>query len=78
MSQVLVRKLDRAVIDALKARANRNGRSLEQELREVLTAAAKPSAAEKISLAAKRVSAMTRPVPHALAEDIIREDRDRR
>ena len=77
MSQVLVRKLDRAVIDALKARANRNGRSLEQELREVLTAAAKPSAAEKIALA-ERVSAMTRPVPHALAEDIIREDRDRR
>ncbi len=77
MSQVLVRRLDRAVIDALKARAGRNGRSLEQELREILTAAAKPSVDEKLALV-ERVSAMTRPVPHPPAEDIIREDRDRR
>ncbi len=77
MGQVLVRRLERAVIDALKARANRNGRSLEQELREILTAAAKPSVDEKLALV-ERVSAMTRPVPHPLAEDIIREDRDRR
>ncbi len=77
MGQVLVRRLERAVIDALKARANRNGRSLEHELREILTAAAKPSVDEKLALV-ERVSAMTRPVPHPLAEDIIREDRDRR
>jgi plasmid stability protein len=37
MAQVIIRNLDPRTVEALKARAKRNGRSLEAELREVLT-----------------------------------------
>ncbi|MFL9825899.1 FitA-like ribbon-helix-helix domain-containing protein [Rhodoplanes sp. SY1] len=40
MGEILVRNLDDAVIARLERRAALNGRSLEQELREVLAAAA--------------------------------------
>jgi len=36
MAQVLVRNLDKKTVDRLKARARRNGRSLEAELRVIL------------------------------------------
>lgn len=39
MAQVLVRDLDEAVVEQLKARAAGNDRSLEAELRAILTAA---------------------------------------
>ena len=50
MGQVLVRGLDDHVIESLKTKAALKGRSLEQELREVLTAAAPLTAEEKIAL----------------------------
>jgi antitoxin FitA len=37
MAQVIIRNLDAKTVEALKARAKRNGRSLEAELRDVLT-----------------------------------------
>ncbi len=37
MAQVIIRNLDAETVAALKARAKRNGRSLEAELRDVLT-----------------------------------------
>jgi plasmid stability protein len=36
MAQVIIRNLDAETVESLKARAKRNGRSLEAELREVL------------------------------------------
>ena len=36
MPQVLVRSLDRPVLNRLKARAKRNGRSLQAELKAIL------------------------------------------
>lgn len=42
MTQILVRRLAPDVKDGLRARAKRNGRSLEAEAREVLRAAAQP------------------------------------
>ena len=36
MPTITVRKLDQAVIDALKARAEKNGRSMEEEVRSIL------------------------------------------
>lgn len=77
MRQVIVRNLDDAVIAALKVRANHCGHSLEQELRDILTQAAKLTAAEKRDLV-DRIRAATAPGPHPLAEDLIREDRDSR
>jgi len=50
MGQVLVRNLDEHVIESLKTKAALKGRSLEQELRDVLTAAAPLTAEEKIAL----------------------------
>ena len=39
MSQVLVRNLDEPILERLKARARRNGRSLQAELKAILEAA---------------------------------------
>jgi len=39
MAQVIVRNLDPGVVERLKARARRHGRSLEGELREILSGA---------------------------------------
>ena len=41
MGQVLVRNLDDRVIESLKTKAELKGHSLEQELRDVLTNAAR-------------------------------------
>lgn len=77
MGQVLVRNLDDGVIGILKTKAELHGRSLEQELREILTAAAGLTPAEKVAFA-DRIRAMT---PHRLttdSTDLIRADRDSR
>ncbi len=77
MAQVIVRNLDEGVVSVYKERAREKGRSLQQELRDTLTRQAKLSPKEKIALA-KRIRAMSPPRPHPPAEDLIREDRDRR
>lgn len=41
MSQVLVRSLDATLVERLKARARRHGRSLQAELKAILEAASK-------------------------------------
>jgi antitoxin FitA len=53
MGQVLVRNLDDNVIDNFKTKAEIKGHSLEQELREVLTAAAPLTPEEKVALSRK-------------------------
>jgi plasmid stability protein len=50
MGQVLVRNLDERVIESLKIKAALKGRSLEQELRDVLTRAAPLTPEEKVAL----------------------------
>ena len=62
MGQVIVRNLDDAVIAAHKQRAKARGVSLEQQLRDVLAEAAKPSRAELIA-DLRRIRAMTPPGP---------------
>ncbi len=75
MAQILVRKLDRDVVDRLKAKAKAKGKSLEQEAREILTSSVNTSREEFIAwaaaLRAKQRMNKTR------AADLIREDRDR-
>ncbi len=78
MAQVLVRGLEAQVIDRYKARAAAKGHSLEQELREVITAHAPLTAAEKLAWA-DEIRAMTptdRPQSDSTA--IIRAYRDSR
>jgi plasmid stability protein len=77
MAQVIVRNLDDNVVAQLKERAACKGRALEQELREILTEAAKPTRAELVA-EMDRIRAMTPKTHRTLAEDIIRESRDSR
>ena len=50
MAQVLIRNIDDDTLEALKARARLHGNSLEQELREIVRAAAPLTAAEKVEI----------------------------
>jgi plasmid stability protein len=75
MGQVLVRNLADEVIEAHRARAKARGVSLEQELRDVLRRAARPTRQELLEDMA-RCRAMTPLVHRTRAEDIIREVRD--
>ena len=76
MAQVIVRNLDRATVDALKARAAAQGRSLEQELRLLLASAAVPSREQVVEIAAAIRGLSSRPVTVNL-EALIGEDRER-
>jgi len=77
MGQVLIRGVDDVVLQSLKERATEHGRSLEAELRVVLTEAARPSRAALIK-ELEEIRAMTPNVPGPLAEDLVREGRDER
>lgn len=78
MAQVIVRNLNESVVAALKRKAELHGRSLEQELREILSAATRLTKDDRILLS-KRIRAMT---PAGVAQTnsakFIREDRDQR
>lgn len=79
MAQVLVRNLDDAVVERLKARAAKAGRSLEAELRGILEAAAQQERDGWLGrVAAIRARTPPRPASVPLSEDLIREDRDTR
>lgn len=75
MSDILVRGLNSVTVDRLKARAKRNGRSLQREAKLILEQAATPTIAEALASAdrirrgiGKRFSDSSR---------LIRQDRDR-
>jgi plasmid stability protein len=75
MAQVIVRNLDDEIVVRLKRRAKNHGRSLEQELRDILQAAVRPGKGE-ILRELDRISAMTPPGPTIDVVALIREDRD--
>jgi plasmid stability protein len=78
MAQVIVRNLDGGTVRLLKMKAELHGRSLEQELREILSNAARLSPEERVALA-ERIAAMTPPgAQQTDSAQLIREDRDRR
>ena len=74
-TQVVVRNLEPGVVAALKRRANRAGRSLERELRLILSREARPDRRELIA-EANRIRAMT-PGPLPDSTGLLRQDRDR-
>jgi plasmid stability protein len=74
MGQILVRNLDEAVIERLKLKAKRENSSLEQTVRDIITAAAKPSRQEVID-EIRRIRAMM-PASTLDSAALIREDRD--
>jgi len=77
MGRIIIRNLDDDVIARLKARAQANGRSLEAEVRHVLTQAASRSDANGLRALAERIAAMTPDVPQTDSTDLLRKDRRR-
>ncbi len=77
MASVLVRDLDPAVVDRLKARAEENGRSLQKELKAILELAAAQATWAEARAAAERVRQMLGGRQFSDSTDLVREDRDR-
>ncbi len=77
MANVTIRNLDDGVVERLKAQAKSHHRSLEAELREILSAAVRRASREELLAEAKRIAAMTLDVPQTDSALLIREDRDR-
>ena len=79
MGQVIVRNLDDGVIAALRARAARQERSLEAELRVILERAATERVVD-IAEARARADRIRRGLEgrhHSDSAELLREDRDR-
>lgn len=76
MAQVIIRNLDEATVVALKARARARGRSLEQELRLLLAAAARPTR-QQIRETAASIRALSRQRVSTDLEELVRQDRRR-
>jgi plasmid stability protein len=76
MAQVVIRGLDAEVVEKLKERAQRSGRSLEAELRFVLRQAASEDYASARA-AVERVRALFEGRRFTDSTKLVREDRDR-
>jgi plasmid stability protein len=77
MAQVLIRQLDEQVVERLRVRARQRGLSLEQSIRELLTAAASSGLDLREDLA--RLRAQTPPAGRSLdVAALIRSERDAR
>lgn len=77
MASVTIRNLDGDVVEALKRRARANNRSLEGELRQLLTDAARRAAAPNPRTLAERIATMTPDRPQSDSVDLLRKDRQR-
>jgi antitoxin FitA len=76
MAQVLIRNVPDDVIAAHRKRAKAHGRSLEQELRNLIERAAPYSPEERLA-AALRFQSQTPAGPRTDPAEFVREDRDR-
>ncbi|MHC5034679.1 MAG: FitA-like ribbon-helix-helix domain-containing protein [Planctomycetota bacterium] len=76
MAQVLVRDLDDAVVETLKRRAKRHGRSLEAELRVILERSAGADMLEARRLA-ERIRAELAGRAQGDSGELVAEDRER-
>lgn len=79
MATLTIRNLDDQVVERLKARARDRNRSLEAEVRELLTRATERPSREDFIALVDRIAAMTpKDVQQTDSTEIIREFRDRR
>ncbi len=76
MANLTILNLDDAVVAKLKAQAKAHHRSLEAELREILSRTVGRQAREDFLARADRIRAMTPDVAQTDSTEIIREDRD--
>lgn len=77
VSTLTVRNVDGDVVAALKARAKRNKRSLEAEVRMLLRDAVDQGSRTSLRDLADRIAALTPKVPQTDSTDLVREDRAR-
>ena len=78
MATLTIRNLDEDVARALKESAKNHNRSLEAELRQILTDHVhRPSRGAELRALAERIAAMTPNVPQTDSVELLREDRDR-
>lgn len=77
MTDLKIRNIDEKVLEALKERAKRHGRSLEAEVRQILVDAVTPTPPTDLLALADQIAAMTPDVPQTDSADLLREDRDR-
>ncbi len=78
MASVTIRNLDDSTVEELKQQAKSHNRSLEAELREILSNAVQMRKRRREFRArADRIAAMTPDVPQTDSTLLIREDRDR-
>jgi len=76
MAQLLVRNLNRTVVERLRRRARRGGRSVESEVRAILEQAAQADMASARTLA-NRIRTRLRGRRFSDSTALVREDRDR-
>jgi len=77
MAQVLVRDLDGAVVEKLKARAAAHGRSLQAELKAILEAQARQVTKAEARALAARIRQRIGGRLHTDSGDLQAEDRER-
>ena len=77
MATALVRDLDDEVYERLKARAAGNNRSLEAELREILTLASKQVSIAEARSAARAMRKRLEGRPHSDSGEILAQERMR-
>jgi len=78
MGQIIVRRLDDAIVKRLKQRAKRQRISLEETVRRILSDAVRPDK-DEILEEMRRIRAMSPPVTAPpFSQDLIRQDRDSR
>jgi plasmid stability protein len=75
MAQVLIRNVDDAVVENLKARAKRHGVSLEAELRDILQREAMPRSMEEIRSILEELDRRTKGRKLADGVKLLRKDR---
>jgi plasmid stability protein len=77
VATLTIRNVEDDVVEALKARARRNHRSLEAEVREVLRDAAVGGSPESLRDLADRIAALTPDVRQTDSTELVRADRGR-
>ena len=78
MATLTIRNLDDKVVERLKERARDNERSLEAEVRALLSQAAERPSRKKFIEIAEKIAAMTpEGVKQTDSVELLREDRDR-
>lgn len=77
MATLTIRNLEDEIVGALKARAKRNHRSLEAEVRELLRDAATGGSSESLRDLADRIAALTPDVRQTDSTKMVRADRRR-